>query len=630
MKFRIATLACVFAVHFVAMAEETPEVVITGSRIPASIDKLGSSVSVYTSKDIEAAQNTTVLQALEHIPGVDVVRSGGAGGNAVVFMRGANSEHTLVLLDGIELNNPASPNRAFNFADLTLENVERIEVIRGPQSTMYGSDAMGGVINIITKKGGDPAFSVSSEAGSYDSFIEQMSASGSVGDSHGSLAVTRKDVGSFSAASERYGSTEDDGYGLTSLSGKAGTKIIEELEFNAVTRYSSSDADIDNGGGLGQDDPNRRLNNEEFFVRGEATTHFLDNSLSQIAGVSFSDHDLSDDNDPDDLHPLDILRSDYEGSLLKFDFSNTWKASDNVTVVAGLETEEERATSKYFSDGSFGPYQDDLAPTDTRTNGYFTEARLSAEDMYFLNAGIRVDDHSTFGSETTWRVSPAILMEDWGTTIRSSVGTGFKAPSLVQLYSSFGNRDLQPEESIGWDIGVDQEIVPELLSASLTYFHNAFDNLVTFNSSTFILENIAQSNTQGFEAAFTAKPTEWATVRTTYTYTETEDESTGLSLLRRPRNKYGVDLTVEPCDDFGVSVFVRGVGGAFDNDFSTFTPERTRLGGYVTTNVAATYKLTKEIDLFARVENLFDKEYEEVLGFGTPGVSGFGGVRVSL
>lgn len=625
-----AIALCTFTFQFTVLAEETDDVVITGSRIPTSVEKLGSSVSVYTSEDIENAKDTSVLQALKHIPGIDVVQSGGPGGNAVVFMRGANSEHSLILLDGIELNNPASPNRAFNLADLSLENIERIEIVRGPQSTIYGSDAMGGVINIISKKGAKPTFSVSSEAGSYDSFIEQMNASGSVGDTHGAFAVTRKDIGSFSSARQRDGNTEDDQYELTSLSARAGSKVINELEFNATARYSSANSDIDNAGGVGQDDPNRRLSNKEFFVRGEATTHFLSDTFSQTVGISYSDHDLSDDNDTDELHPTDILRSDYEGSLMKLDFSNTWKASEMVSVVAGLETEQERATSNYFSDGIFGPFQDDLAPTDARTNGYFSELRLSYDDFLFLNGGVRVDNHSAFGSETTWRVSPAIVVDKTGTTFRSSAGTGYKAPSLVQLYSSFGNRDLREEESLGWDVGVDQEIHGEDLTGSITYFRNSFDNLVTFNSQTLILENIAEANTRGFEFALNASPASWVTIRTSYTYTDSEDETSGLSLLRRPRNKFGVDVTVKPCDRTTVSLFVKGVGGAFDNDFSQGTAVRTRLGGYTLTNLAATYSIVEGVDVFARVENLFDKDYEEVLGYGTPGLSGFGGVKITL
>jgi vitamin B12 transporter len=605
-------------------------VLVTGSRIPSSPSKVGSSTSVYEVDENRTLGETTVAEALRHIPGLDVVQSGGAGGNVAVFMRGANSEHTLMLLDGIELNNPGSTSRSFSLANFSLENVERIEVIRGPQSTIYGSDALGGVINIITRRGKKPGAIVSSEAGGYGQFTQQGSVWGGTDEWQGSFGVTRKDVDSFSAADERFGNDEDDGHGLTSLTGRTSWRPLDHLEASVVGRYGRSYAAIDNGGGPGGDDPNRRLKNKEAFVRGQIQTDVLDKALAQTVGISYSDHFLRDNNDTDPLHPTDLLRSRYQGSLLKTDVANTWRIDDSFQLVTGAEWERERATSQFFSDGEFGPFTSDLEPADVSMRGLFAEGRADVDEIFFANAGIRIDDHSIFGERTTWRLSPSVRMGEGGTRLKGSVGTGFKAPSLVQLYSSFGNPELRPEESTGWDLGVEQSFLDDDAVVSVTFFRNTFDNLVTFNSSTFLLDNVANASTEGFEVTGRYRLSSAWEFSGGYTYTDSEDATTGQSLLRRPRNKFVFDAAYNVTEALTIRAFARLVGQAFDNDFSTAVPTRVRLGGYMTMNVAVNFKLSESFELFSRVENLFDKEYQEVDGFNTSGVAGFGGIRFAL
>ncbi|MCI5066394.1 TonB-dependent receptor plug domain-containing protein, partial [bacterium] len=296
-------LFCSLASVDITAADSEVPIVVTAHRSVTPQSKVGSSFTVITEEQIEQSQRTHVSEILRDVPGIDVVRSGGRGGNTSIFLRGANSEQTLVLLDGIELNNPGNPARAFNFADLTLENVERIEILRGPQSGLYGSDAIGGVINIITKTGekGTSA-EVSSEAGSFDRYVQRARVSHGVQGGNLSLGVTREDEGGISAAEERDGNSEDDGFENTSVTLRAQLQPSETLTIDNTFRYNRSSTDLDNAGGFLGDDPNRELDNEQLFWRTAASARFFDGVWTPTVGVSLSDHEFTDRNDSDPAH----------------------------------------------------------------------------------------------------------------------------------------------------------------------------------------------------------------------------------------------------------------------------------------------------------------------------------------
>lgn len=604
-------------------------IVVTGSLIGTTVENTGSSVSVLDEQDLKDGQYRNAIHALRQVPGVDVVQSGGNGGNAAVFLRGGNSEHTLVLLDGIELNNPASANRSFNLANLTLENIERIEVIRGPQSTIYGSDAMGGVINLISKKVKEGVHAnVSSEAGSYNAYTQVGNVSYGSDTFDMSSGVTRQDIGGISSADARYGNKEQDDYQNTSLSNRIRFAPTKGLEATNTLRYTRSHSNLDNCGGVGCDDPNRWIRNNEFFTRGDVSVKLLSDTLTPSAYVGYTRHSLDDVNSPD-AQSRDLLDSEYSGDIVTVGSKTKWVPDEFFSAVVGGETQGERASSSYRSDGAFGPFEDTFSGSEARTNSLYGETRLSYKKKAYIDAGIRHDNHSIFGGKTTFKVAPALHVSE-ATKLRGSVGTGFKAPSLVQLYSSYGNRDLQAETSTGWDVGVDQDIVKDTLSTSLTFFRNSYDELITFNPSTFILENINEATTQGFELGTTYEATEQFAVRLAYTYTDTENDTTGESLLRRPRNKNSLTLVYAPTSRFRTQLQWRVYSSRFDNDFNTFPPERVSLGGYGIVDLAMSYKLVESCELFGRVDNLFDQEYQEVLGFGTMGAAAFAGVRVEL
>lgn len=608
------------------------EVVVSATRSEIPKEEEASAVTIISGEDLQRVQESSVADALRTVPSTDVVRSGGPGGNTSVFLRGANPEHTLVLIDGIEVNNPVTPSRVFNFADLASINIDRIEILRGPQSTLYGSDAMGGVINIITKKGeGDPKLYASSEAGSYGTFTQKAGGSGGSEVINYSAGFMREDSENISAADASFGNSEHDRYGNSSFSGRLGVNPSDNVGLQGFLRYADALSLLDNCGGFGCDDRNRKARDKQLFTRVEADTNFLDNSLSQVLGASFTNQHFSDNNDPDpDMLNLDLLRSQYTGSTSKVDLQNTWKASDSVTFIAGAETQRETAESDYHSDGPYGPYDSDFEGRSATNSAYYLEGIAKTYDALFTSAGVRADTHSKTGTEVTWRVAPAVLFRETGTKFSTTIGTGFKSPSLFQLYSSYGNQDLKAEQSIGMDAGVEQALMDRRVVVSAAFFYNRFKDLITFDPNTFLFSNVANANSRGLEFGAELKLADNLSFVSTYTLCDTKDKETGLALLRRARNKASMGLRYDVDDRLKLTLTTYFSGRRYDNNYSTFPVERVALGGYGLVDAAASYNVSKGMQLFARVENMLDHYYEEVFGFGTRGAAAYGGVRFEL
>jgi vitamin B12 transporter len=611
--------------------QEEIEVVVTANRVAVPREQVGSSITVVDGQEAEDQGEQTVAEALRSVPSVDVVRSGAPGGNTSIFIRGANAEHTLVLIDGVEANNPVTPARQYNFADLSLEDIEKIEVLRGPQSTLYGSDAMAGVVNIITRRGSGPAQARASfEGGSYNTFTERAGLSGGGKTYDYSFGFLRNDSAGFSAASKRFGNTEDDGYRNTSFSGQTGYKVTPELDARVIARYIDAKSDLDNFGGTGGDDPNRVAFDRQFFGRGQFDLSSFDKLLENTVGFSSGWQDFEDNNNPDLTHPLDLLRSDYTGVLNKADWQTRAKLASWMKLIGGAETQVERASSSYFSDGSFGPFHDDFPERSATTNSFYLEALPEVHDWLYSSAGVRVDSHSQFGSQVTYRFAPAVLIEQTHTKFSASVGSGFKAPSLFQLYSSYGSPTLAPEKSLGLDGGVEQSFFEKDLRTGLTYFWNKFDELITFDAGTFKFENTAKATTQGFEAWSEYRFCDWVSSGLSYSYTDTLDQTTHQSLIRRPRHKLAWEFVLRPLEHLRLSPQLLYVGKRFDNNYGAFPAERVALGGYSLFNLSAGYELSENLELFGRIDNLFDKNYQEVYGYGVAGFTIFGGLRVKI
>ena len=614
------------------------KVVVTATRVETPIEEIASSITVITSQEIERKQKSTVLEVLRGVPGLDVVQQGGAGRITSIFIRGSNSEHNLVMVDGVEVNDPMATGRYFDFAHLTVDNIERIEVLRGPQSTLYGSDAIGGVIHIITKKGeGKPKFFLTAEGGSFTTFRETAGVSGGNKWVNYSLGISRFDTEGISAANKKDGNYERDGYENTSLSARLGFTPLENLDIDFILRYIDAKTEIDNFGGVGGDDPNNIAKSKQFLFKTQVGLSLFDHFWIQKAGFTINNHNRDIKNKKDPQHPFDFEKGSFDGEFLKFDWQHTLNLHKTNALTFGFEYEEEKGKSKYYWESLWGPGLSLFPKEKAKIKGYYIQDQIRLWERFFTTIGVRIDDHSRFGTETTYRIAPAYLIKETDTKIKGTFGTGFKAPSLYQLFAPatlwgpIGNKNLKPEKSRGWDFGAEQDFLNKRLSLGATYFRNDFKDLIDFDFAKGYT-NIAKAKTEGIEVFASVKPIDDLMFRISYTYTDTEDKRTDRDLLRRPKNKLGFDLNYQFLKKGNANLGLTYVGRRDDIFFdpSTFTSRRVEIGGYTLVNLAASYDITKNFQIFGRVDNLFDKDYVEVSGYGTPGLSFLGGIKLSF
>jgi len=607
-----------------------PTVTVTANRGETPYDEVGSSVTVLTAADLERSGVVYVADALRSVPGLNVVQSGGPGLTTSVFIRGAESGHTLFIVDGIEMGDAISTSSSYDLGHLTVDNIDRIEIVRGPQSTLYGSDSLGGVIHIITKKGsGDLQAQLNLEGGSYGTARQQVSAQGSHGHVNYSVGGSHFEQDGFSVASEDTGNLEDDGYRNNTLSARLGIEPNERWNLDFIGRHTDAAGDLDNGGGLGQDDPNHRNDHRETFLKIQGGLNLFENAWRQTIAVASTDIDRQTLNGFDDAHPQDASDNSFSGEKLKLDWQNRVDLGTH-QLTFGAETENEKGSSVTKSESSFGPFVSEFPEEEARTTGLYLQDHMAFGNGLALTLGGRFDDHDRFGSQGTYRGALSYNLAATGTVFRASYGTGFKAPSIFQLFSDFGDTELDPETSVGFDLGVSQTFAGDRVHLGLTYFDNDFEDLIIFSNDTFTYANVAEANTSGLELRAAFKPLDRLWLSLDHTYLDTEDESTGLVLLRRPENKTNVQLTYSFTKHSHIQADLRHVDERDDQDFATFPAQRVTLDSYTLVNLAARFRIARHVGIFGRVENLLDEDYVEVLGYGTPELSGYLGLNLSL
>ncbi|MGA1794794.1 MAG: TonB-dependent receptor plug domain-containing protein [bacterium] len=609
-----------------------PEVVVTATRMETPAREIASSYSIVSGEDMDTAQSRAVIEALRDIPGLDPVQVGGPGGNSNIKIRGAETRHTLVLIDGVEVNDPISIDRSSNFSGLLIDNIERIEVLRGPQSALYGSDAIGGVINIITQKGeGGPRVSLSHEMGSFDSYRGSLRISRGADLMNYSIGLSRYYTGGISAAAKEYGNTERDGYENTTASARVGITPTEGFGVDLIARHVDTEGDLDNSGGTGGDDINYVFTTHQSFLKIEPHISLFDARWNQRLGISYATHRRHYSNGTDPDHPSDLSQNSYESDMVSFNWQHDIEIHPHHTLTIGLlEYEEEKGKYQEYSESGWGPYSSSLEEQTTRTVGCFLQDHISVDDRFVATLGARVDDYKSFGTEETYRIASAYRVNRMGTRLKASYGTGFKAPSLYQLYSMYGSPDLDPEKSYGWDCGIEQGVWNDKVISGITFFRNSFRDMITFDWNTSMYMNIQRAKSQGIEYSLSARPADDLTLKGSYTYTDTEDLSTSESFLHRARNRFSLGADYALSERGSAHLEVRYVGRRYDNDYSTWPATRVILKEYVLVNLSASYSVTESFHVFGRVDNLLNERYEEVKGYGTTSINGFAGFRFLL
>ncbi len=589
----------------------------TPDRSTTPVSEVGSSVTVITREQIERSGFTNAADVLRGVPGVDVVQQalpgldvvqqGGPGRITTVFIRGANSQQTKVLLDGIPVNDPSNASRLFDFANLTTDNIERIEVLRGPQSTLYGSDAIGGVINIITARGSGPLkIRANTMGGSFGTTNQVANISGGTDLYNYSFGMSFFNNDGFSSAAKQLGNRERDGFNNKTYSGRFGITPAEEFEVDYIFRYIDADADVDDFDfitGLPFDNFGRRNLTESFFQRVQLRSVLFEGMIEAKAGFNLTNYNRFD------TDPGMFVPEQFKGQTRMFDAQVNLQVSDNNTFTVGTDYLNEDALS------SFNPMvSQNLA-------GFYALEKFSVGDRWFSTLGYRFDEQSAAGSAETYRFTNAIDVWETGTTFRGSIGTGFRAPALAENLFAFGNPALRPETSKGWDVGVEQSILDGDVTVMATYFRNDFRNLIIFDLDTFLLENVGNALSSGLEFSSIVHLTDSTSLVGTYTLTDTLDRDTGLELLRRPRNKGSVGIVQYFGEDrAALSMNVLMVGQRRDT--------RRELTGYTVAYMNGYYNLNDYWQLFGRVDNVFDEYYEEVAGFGVANLSAYAGLRL--
>ena len=609
-----------------APPEPGDEIVVTATRLATPMREVASSVTVITADDIQRKGAKTVAEAIRDVPGLVLLPTGPTGSATTVSIRGAKTEQTKVLIDGVCVNDPISPAGGYNFGSLLTDDVERIEVVRGPQSVLYGSDAIGGVINIILKRGkGKPHGYLKTYGGSYHTYGETLAGGGSQGWLDYYASITRLDSRGFSAAAFRDGNHEPDGFGGTEYMAKFGVTPSDKFETTFLVKGHYSRIEVDDGGGPGMDDPDRFDKSRENIIKIQPRLTLLDGKWDQRFTFSHVRERRTDT----DNGPSDVTRSDFNGERIKFAWQHDLQLCKENTLTLGAETETQAGSSTYYNN-SFGPYHDHFARRSLRTTGWFVQDKINIADTFFTTAGVRLDNHSEFGQAVTWRVAPAIWIEKTQTKFKGAIGTGFKAPTVYQLFVPlYGNSSLQPEESLGWEVGIEQYFCHKSVGVEVVYFENNFTNMIDFAST---YDNVGKARTQGVETSVKWRPCDKVELSANYTFLRSRDEQTHDDLIRRPRHKFSVDVSYKATKKLRLNAGVGFVGGRDDLffDSATFATRRVRLAKYAVWRFGAEYDLCENVMLFGNVNNAFNEQYEDVYGYGTPGCSVYGGAKIKF
>lgn len=600
------------------------EITVTANRTPTPQREVGSAVTVITAEELEQQQIRIVSDVLREVPGVAVSRGGGAGQLTQIRIRGSEGNQTMVLIDGIEVNDPAAGDE-FDFGRLMAQDIERIEVLRGPQSALYGSDAVGGVVNIVTRRGSGPA-SVSArlEGGSFTTGEGQVTVSG--GNERADILLSALAYASegTSTAAEWHGNRERDGYVNGTVLGKGGFSVTEDLRFDFVGRFTRTGTDLDtktkpNGALIDSDDD---VLGQQTFGRAQATLDRFDGAWQQILGATWTDQNRN-------YRTKGLSTSTYQGTTAKVDYqSNVFLETPEILDARHTLT----FAADYKEDGVVSSSAWSDLDRSVGSAGLVGQYQLGLMDSLYLTGAVRYDANEMFEDTTTGRLTAAYTLPATGTKVRGSWGTGVKNPTLFELYgytqTYHGNRRLKPEQATGWDVGIDQPVWDDRVILDVTYFRQRISDLITGAGNTSV--NLAgESKIDGVEAGIGIAPADGLFIRAAYTYTDGTD-ATGAELVRRPRDTASLTVNYAFLDDrANVNLSVVYNGAQTDWAWNKRYAQRTvDLDAYTLLNVAASYQMTEQAQLYGRVENLLDERYEEVWSYGGSGIAAYAGVKI--
>lgn len=585
-------------------------IVVYGARIPTPIEQIERSVTVVSKDDIQRRQQRFLIDALRNVPGVQPIQSGSFGAVSSLSIRGLPSSQTLVVQDGIVLNNPSAFGNAFNFGNFSTNDIQQIEVLRGAQSTLYGSDAIGGVINIITddSRTGIGAYG-EIEGGSFGTFRGSGTLLGGGDSFSGRLSIAGVTTQGFSSAAGENGNVEADGFHNITLSGRTRYIATERLTFEAIGRFQESTTEFD-----GFDfvtalptDADNIANTQELSLTGIAHFSLLGGKLKNRLSVSFLENDA-------ESIESDVVTFDALGERLSYEYQGTLTPNDRTTFVYGVEYEDQR------SDVDIGFGGSDEIET-ISGYGLLNVQPLTGVSFSF---GVRHDttrglDNVAITADTTFNGSGAVTIPVLGVTLRASYFEGFRAPSIGELSL---NPNLQSEISDGFEVGISKQFLNERVSLQTTYFDQRIDNLIGFDPIFFTPVNVENFASKGIETIIALKPTSQFSLSINHTYIDAVNTATTLAAGLQPDHKVNAEIVYLPTTRLSLSTAVTYNG-----------PEElfgTILDDFVLLTLRGRYQISDQFNLFARIENATNADYQDNPGFGTAPIAAYVGVATNF
>ena len=634
-RISILALAAVLSLSTAAHAEDADDtIVVSALRTPVETDRVSSSVTVLDLERIEQEQPIAVSDVLLRTPGISLSRNGGYGTATSLRVRGSDPGQTVLVVDGMRLADASTTDGGADFGNLFADDIERIEILRGPQSILWGSNAIGGVVNVLTNRPTAPLEGrVSIEGGSRNTLNARAGVGGS-----GKLLDWRIAGSTFTTdgISARTSGTERDGYERQSASGTLTARIAPTLSADLRGYYSHGSNDFDGFSG----DSRAFGVTQTWATYAGINATVLDGRLaSRLAFIETR-------TDRDNFDPARSVRTktfDAQGRTRRYEYQGDLTLSDMVQVSFGAEREEQRMRTASPRDNT-APVETTSAQADT--NSLYALARITPVAGLTIDGGVRYDDHTRFGENTVFSAGASFEPWDGGTRLRANYSEGFKAPSLYQLFSQYGFADLDPEHAKGWEAGIEQDLLDERVTFSAVYFERDTDNLIDFAycptsaplpPECFIpgsdverfgyYANIDQSHARGVEVAGDALfgP---IFARANFSWVEAEDRTEGSTfgqqLPRVPQYLANAAIGYQARQGHSLSIALRYSGETTDRAGGDVLDE------YLLTDLRGELHVSGPLILYGRVENLFDTDYATAKGYGTLGRSVHIGLRTRL
>jgi vitamin B12 transporter len=578
-----------------AQFTELPQIVVTPNRAPTDATKTGSRVETVSREEIEGKAQPLVIDYLDRLPGISISTPGGPGGEGSLSVRGAPRRYVKTLYNGIDISDPTSPQVQTSYQYLLSSGIDTIEVLKGSQSTLYGSDAIAGVIGLSTLGEIEPGVThlLHGEGGSFGTARGSYGLRAANADAKAAINIAGFRTDGISAAAA---GTERDGYENVTFDAAGEYRVNDVVSVFGSLLYIDAEAEFD----------------DSFPIQDNLTAVNLSRQLGGRAGVNV---DLLDGRfrNQFSVQAFDIDREiagtffdgTYDGTRRKLDYLGGYDVNDWLTLQFGADYERQDITVP----GTEADF--------SLAGGWF-QTVLTPTEPLVLTAALRQDEHSAFGGHTTWRGTGSYEFFQTGTRLHSSIGTGFRAPSLNELFGPFGaNPALQPETSLSFDVGVEQRLLDNSLIADVTFFHLDIDNLIAFTNR---YNNVpGRSRQQGVEASLLYEISPSLTLGAAYTYTSTRDAN-GNRNIRVPRHEIGLSAAYRPAEKWTIAADAKIAVDTVDSG-------NFKLDDYVLVNAKIAYQATESTELYIRAENLLDQDYQTVRGYNTPGLAAFAGFK---